>query len=184
MLAKEFRQHGVQFQKRCSTTGRKRKRALKPANSISNASSCSSKRAAQRTAFALERKLRFRPDQELIAQCAEPQMCSGCCACACAASNGKPRATSSSSFRKWAKDQPQKRTAHQLQELVGSGYTRCVLRYLEAPWYETLILELKFSSDNGFEPEKSSLWSLASLKREPTESATTHLSSTRTKEVA
>jgi len=57
--------------------------------------------------------------------------------------------------------------------------------YLEAPWYETLILEMKFSPENGFEPEKSSLWSLASLKNEVSESATADASSnTRTKEVA
>ena len=48
--------------------------------------------------------------------------------------------------------------------------TRCsvlVWYYLEAPWYETLILELEFSPESGLEPEKSRLWSLATLLNLP-----------------
>ena len=41
------------------------------------------------------------------------------------------------------------------------------LRYLQSSWHETLVLELEFSPESGLEPEKSRLWSLATLLNLP-----------------
>ncbi len=46
--------------------------------------------------------------------------------------------------------------------------------YLQSPWYETLVLELEFSSESELEPEKSRLWSLATLSNLPSKSDDEH----------
>ena len=66
-------------------------------------------------------------------------------------------------FRAYENAAPQHQTSNDENETEQHTMFGFCLVYLQSPWYETLVLELEFSPESELEPEKSRLWSLATL---------------------